>query len=46
MEMVFNLLFMHSVYAIVIYNSFDGWNNKCAGNMKSASRGRCRVMQK
>ena len=43
MKMVFNLFFKHHVYAIVIYNSFDGWNNKRVGNMKSASTKTCRV---
>ena len=33
MEMVFNLCFIQSVYATVVYNGFDGWNNKCAHNM-------------
>ena len=33
MEMVFNFFFKHNVYAIVIYNSFDGWNSKPASNM-------------
>ena len=43
MDMVFNLFFKHNVYATVIYNSFNVWNNKCVGNMKSSSRERCRV---
>ena len=43
MEMVLNLCFMHNAYATIIYNSFDGWNNKHASNMKSAGRERCRV---
>ena len=43
MKMVFNFCFKHTIYATVIYNSFDGWNNKRAGNMKYASRERCRV---
>ena len=43
MEMIFNLCFVHNVYATVIYNSFDGWNDKHADNMKFASRERCRV---
>ena len=43
MEMVFNLFFMHNVYVTVISNSFNGLNNKCASNMKSASRERRRV---
>ena len=43
MEMVFNLCFMHNVYATIVYNGFNGWNNNHARNMKSSSSGRCRV---
>ena len=43
MEMVFNLCFMHNAYATIIYNSFDGGNNKRAGNMKYANREICIV---
>ena len=34
---------MHRTYAIAICNSFDGYNNRLAGNMYSSSSGICRV---
>ena len=41
--MVFNLYFMHSIYAIARCNSFDGYNNRLAGNMSFGNSVRCRV---